>query len=193
MSINSDVLTYLTTLHQQADNDYNYPLYVQRYMAIAPEQGQWLYDTILSRGDKNIVEFGASFGVSTIYLAAAAKQTGGSVITTECEPTKIPPLRKNLQNTNFIDIVDIRIGNALETLVQNIPPIDLLLMDGYKTMYPDLFTLLEPYFKPNTIIIADNTDMKHASEFKAFLKTKLGYKLELKQFERSEMSIVTLM
>jgi len=59
-------------------------------------------------------------------------------------------------------------------------------------MYEDLFVLLEPYFKPSTIIIADNTDMKHASVFKESINSNPRYSLKLKQFKRSEVSIVSL-
>ncbi len=192
MSLNKEVVSYLQSLHKQADNDYNFPLYIQRYMAISQQQGKWLHSIVIEHKAKNIVEFGASFGISTIYLAAAAKQVGGQVITSEIEPSKISSLRKNLKNTNLTELVDVRVGNALETLSSNIPKVDLLFMDGYKTMYPELFTLLEPLFHSNTIIIADNTDMKHASLFKDFITKKTNYSLKLKQFKRSEVSIVSL-
>jgi len=101
MPLDTSTLSHLKTLHTQADKDYDTPLYVQRYMAISPEQGQWLYELVVGRNSKNVIEFGASFGVSTIYLAAAAKQTKGHVITTEIESTKIPSLRQNLQQVNL--------------------------------------------------------------------------------------------
>ncbi|MEH6584825.1 MAG: hypothetical protein V7754_23085, partial [Halioglobus sp.] len=57
------------------------------FIPISPEQGEFLYVTARAQGAKNIVEFGTSFGISTIYLAAALKDNGvGQVIGTELEP-----------------------------------------------------------------------------------------------------------
>jgi len=58
------------------------------YIAITEKQGQYIYDLLISLKSKNIVEFGTSFGVSTIYLGAAAKENNGQVITTELLPSK---------------------------------------------------------------------------------------------------------
>lgn len=54
------------------------------YMAVGPEFGHLLYSLARSTEAKTVVEFGTSFGISTIFLASAIRDNGeGKVITTE--------------------------------------------------------------------------------------------------------------
>lgn len=127
---------------------------------VSPETGALLY--MLARGTraKVIVEFGTSFGLSTLHLAAALRDNGGGqLITTEFEPSKVQRARDNLAAGGLLDLVEIREGDALQTLRSDIPgPIDLLLLDGAKALYADILQLLEPHLRPGALILADNAD-----------------------------------
>ena len=109
---------------------------------------------------RTIVEFGTSFGISTLHLAAAVKDNGGGhLITTEFEPTKVARARANLTAGGLIDLVEIREGDALQTLGAGLPDtIDLLLLDGAKALYPDILSLVESHLPPGAFIVADNAD-----------------------------------
>jgi predicted O-methyltransferase YrrM len=91
-----------------------------------------------SCGARTIVEFGTSFGISTLHLAAALRDNGrGDPITSEFEPSKVARARDNLTAGGLIDLVEIREGDALQTLARDLPErIDLLLLDGAKALYP---------------------------------------------------------
>lgn len=128
------------------------------YMAIDSDQGQFFYFLATLQKARNIVEFGCSFGISTIYLAAAARDNGGRVITTDMEPNKVLGARKNLEDAGLSDIVEVLQGDALQTLSAVKSPIDFLLLDGAKELYLPVFEMLRPKLSPNAIIIADNTD-----------------------------------
>lgn len=109
-----------------------------------------------------IVEFGTSFGISTLHLAAALRDNGGGrLITTEFEPSKVARARGNLTAGGLIDLVEIRQGDALKTLSVELPPdtIDLLLLDGAKALYPEILSLVESRLKAGALIVADNADM----------------------------------
>jgi predicted O-methyltransferase YrrM len=110
---------------------------------------------------RNIVEFGTSFGLSTLHLAAALKDNGGGrVIGSEFEPSKVQRARENMRAAELSDFVDIREGDALETLARDMPPsIDLVLLDGAKSLYVKVLTLLEPRLRPGALLVADNADM----------------------------------
>jgi predicted O-methyltransferase YrrM len=109
-----------------------------------------------SIGAKHIVEFGTSLGVSTIYAAAAARDTGGAVIGSELEPSKRERAIANLEEAGLADLVDVRLGDALETL-RGVPgPIDLLLLDGWKELYLPILRLLEPKLRTGSVVLADN-------------------------------------
>ncbi len=125
---------------------------------MTPEFGRLLYLLAATRKARQIVEFGTSFGISTIHLAAALRDNGGGkLITTEYEASKAERARKNLDAAGLLDLVEIRVGNALETLRTGIDdPIDLVLLDGPKDLYLPLLRLLESRLAPGALIAADN-------------------------------------
>jgi predicted O-methyltransferase YrrM len=132
----------------------NVPLPVSR------ATGKLLYMLARSFGVRTIVEFGTSFGISTLHLAAALRDNGGGrLITSEFEPSKIARAREHLTAGGVIDLVEIRQGDALQTLSVDLPDmIDLVLLDGAKGLYPAILSLLESRLRPGAFIVADNAD-----------------------------------
>lgn len=129
-------------------------------LAVSRETGTLLYMLARSTGARNIVEFGTSFGVSTLHLAAALRDNGGGrLITSEFEVSKLARARANIEVAGMADLVDLREGDALETLAKDLPPaIDLVLLDGAKGLYPAILDLLEPNLRVGALIVADNAD-----------------------------------
>jgi predicted O-methyltransferase YrrM len=127
---------------------------------VSRETGTLLYMLARSCAARTIVEFGTSFGISTLHLAAALRDNGGGrVIATEFEPSKIERARKHLTEGGLIDLVEIREGDALQTLSVNLPDtIDLLLLDGAKALYPEILNLVETRLRQGALIVADNAD-----------------------------------
>jgi len=134
-------------------------------LPVSREVGGLLY--MLSRAIRatSIVEFGTSFGLSTLHLAAALRDNGGGrLITSEFEPAKLLRARDNLTRAGLADLVEFREGDALETLAADLPEtIDLVLLDGAKALYSDILDRLEDRLRPGTILIADNAD--HCPEY----------------------------
>lgn len=127
------------------------------YIPVSPEQGQFLYLTARAIGARNIVEFGTSFGISTIYLAAAAKDNGGGgVIGSEIEPEKWQQARTNLARAGLDTFADVRLGDAMESLRQVPDGVDLVLLDGWKELYMPVLELLKPRLRPGAVVLADN-------------------------------------
>ncbi|HZD49774.1 MAG TPA: O-methyltransferase [Silvibacterium sp.] len=129
-------------------------------LAISRETGALLYMLARGCGARTIVEFGTSFGISTLHLAAALRDNGGGrLITSEFEPSKVARARDNLMAGGLIDLVEFREGDALQTLSVDLPQtIDLLLLDGAKSLYPEILSLVESRLRPGAFIIADNAD-----------------------------------
>lgn len=140
------------------------------YLSITEEQGLFLVELIKKNKLKNIVEFGTSFGISTLFLAQGALETKGRIITTELIASKAEKAMENFKKAEVSNIIDVRIGDAMHTLQNHKEPIDLLFLDGWKDLYQPLFNMLESNFHTNTIIYVDNANM---SESRAFLK-KVG-------------------
>jgi predicted O-methyltransferase YrrM len=130
-------------------------------IAVSRETGTLLY--MLARGAKarTIVEFGTSFGISTLYLAAALRDNGGGrLITTEFEASKVARARENLTAGGLTDLVEFREGDALQTLKAGLPEtIDLVLLDGAKALYPEILTLVEHRLQPGAFVVADDADV----------------------------------
>lgn len=129
-------------------------------LAVSRDTALLLYMLARSNRASTVVEFGASFGISTLHLAAALRDNGGGrLITTEFEPSKVARLRSHLEEAGLADLVEIRAGDALHTLATDLPDtIDLVLLDGAKGLYPDILALLESRLRPGALVVADNAD-----------------------------------
>jgi predicted O-methyltransferase YrrM len=130
------------------------------HLAVSPETGAMLYMLARAIKAREIVEFGTSFGVSTLHLAAALRDNGGGrLIGTEFEPSKVAHARANLAAAGLSDLVEIREGDALETLAHDLPDtIDLVLLDGAKPLYTRILALIEKRLRVGALIVADNAD-----------------------------------
>src|ERR1700722_8086517 len=138
-----------------------YGLLKDQPLAVSRDTGTLLYMLARAIGARSIVEFGTSFGISTLHLAAALKDNGGGrLIGSEFEPSKVVRARANIAAAGLSDLVDIREGDALETLARDLPEsIDLVLLDGAKSLYPRVLALLEPRLRAGALIVADNAEM----------------------------------
>lgn len=140
-------------------DDYITPAHMKDYaLAVTREQGEFLYLTARAINAKRIVEYGSSFGISTIYLAAAVRDNGGDlVIGTEIEPSKHAKAVAYLERAGLADLVDMRLGDAMETLQEDVPDqIDMLFLDGWATLYLPVLNLLRPNLRPGSVILGDN-------------------------------------
>lgn len=137
-----------------------YELLKDLWLPVSRRTGELLYLLARNSGARTIVEFGTSFGISTLYLAAALRDNGGGkLITTEFEPAKVERAQQNLIDAGLADLVEIRQGDALQTLATDVPGgIDLLLLDGAKGLYADILELLEPRLREGALVIADDAD-----------------------------------
>lgn len=158
-------------------------------LPVSRETGQLLY--LLARAVRatQVVEFGTSFGISTLHLAAALRDNGGGqLVTTEFEPGKVARAREHLNAGGLLDLVEIREGDALQTLSTGVPAqVDLLLLDGAKALYPDILSLLEPHLRPGALIVADNAD--YSPDYLARVRDPANGYLSLPFAEDVELSL----
>jgi len=128
------------------------------FIPVSREAGRLLYLTARAIGARTIVEYGTSFAISTLYLAAAVRDNGGGrVIGTELEPAKHARALAHVAEAGLADLVEVRLGDARETLARDLPaPIDLVLLDGWKDLYGSILDLLTPSLRPGAVVFADN-------------------------------------
>lgn len=135
------------------------------YLAVSRDEARLLF--LLARGARarHLVEFGASFGVSTTYLAAAARDNGGRLVTTEAHPEKCAAVRSVLAEAGLADVATLLEGDARETLEDVEAPIDFVFLDGWKGMYLPVLEQLKPKLVDGTLIVADNIDHEGAKPY----------------------------
>jgi predicted O-methyltransferase YrrM len=128
------------------------------FIPISAEAGTLLYALARAIRPETVIEFGTSFGISTIYLAAAVADNGtGRVVTTELNDKKAKAAQANLQ-AGVDAAVTILAGDARQTLADLPGPVGLVLLDGWKDLCLPVLRLLEPKLAPGALVAADDND-----------------------------------
>jgi predicted O-methyltransferase YrrM len=126
---------------------------------VSPNQGKLLQLLARAQGARSILEIGTLGGYSTIWLARALPR-GGRVITLENDPKHAEIARSNFARAGLADVVELRLGPALETLprlaVEGRGPFDLVFIDADKPSTPEYFAWALRLSKRGSLIIVDN-------------------------------------
>ncbi|KAF2094066.1 hypothetical protein NA57DRAFT_46778 [Rhizodiscina lignyota] len=147
------------------------------FIALEQEKCHFVYQIARAVNAKTIVEAGTSFGVSTIYLSLAANANVGvsggksTVIATEHEPSKAAQARKHWAEVgeDITSNIDLRVGDLRDTLKENMPEVDLFLLDIWAPMTLPALKLVQPHLRHGAIVIVDNT-IASASRYKDLLQ-----------------------
>ncbi|OBH59088.1 O-methyltransferase [Mycobacterium sp. E2479] len=127
------------------------------YIPVTRDAGRLLYSLVRATRPATVVEFGMSFGISALHLAAAVRDNGaGRVVTTELSDTKIAAAKQTFAETGLDDVITILEGDALSTLADLGGPVDFVLLDGWKDLYLPVIEMLEPRLSTGALVIADN-------------------------------------
>jgi len=132
---------------------------LDKMVALDRDKAQFCYLICRSLNAKRVVEAGTSFGISTLYLAAAVRDNqveNGVVIGTEYEPTKVKIARANFKEAGLTDFIDLREGDLRQTLQDVGGPVDFMLIDIWEVALPAL-ELVSPSLRPGAIVACDNT------------------------------------
>lgn len=139
-----------------------------RFMAVGPNTGQLI--NILARSLKTpaILEIGTSFGYSGIWLADAARASGGRLITMELYEHKSAYAKEMAEKAGLADHIDFKVGDAVEMTAALPGTIDFVLLDLYKDLYVPCLEAFYPKLNPGAIIVADNMLGRVAPGVKAY-------------------------
>ena len=125
-------------------------------LSVGREAGILLYLLATGARSRRILELGTSYGYSTVWLAAAARTTGGKVQSLELRDFKIEHARQALTRAGLSTRAEFHEGDCLETLKTLPGPFDFVLLDVWKDLYLPCFELVHPKLAPGGIIVADN-------------------------------------
>lgn len=132
--------------------------------ALDRDKGEFCYQLCRAIDARRIVEIGTSYGVSTIYLAAALRDNLGAaggegvVIGTEHEPEKARAARAHFQEAGLTRFIDLREGDPRETLRRIDGPVDFALVDIWIPMARPALELIAPHLRRGAIVVCDNTE-----------------------------------
>ena len=126
---------------------------------VPPNQGKLLQLLVAAQGARRVLEIGTLGGYSTIWLARGLAE-GGRVVTLEVDPHHAEVARTNLVTAGLADVVDVRVGPALETLpvldAEGAGPFDLTFIDADKPGTADYFGWAVRLSRPGALIVVDN-------------------------------------
>ncbi len=141
------------------------------YMPVSAAGGRLLYALTRAIRPQTVVEFGTSFGISTIFLAAGLTDNGtGQIYSTELSTAKVRAARENLREAGLDGPVTVLAGDARETLAEVPGPVGLVLLDGWKDLYVPVLQLLEGRLAPGALVIADDTSFPSVKDYLAYVR-----------------------
>jgi predicted O-methyltransferase YrrM len=144
----------------------------QRTRNIDRETGRWLNLLVRATGARELLEIGSSNGVSTIWLAAAARDNGGRVTGTEILPERAAQANRNLAAAGLDAVARILAGDARETTKPLSGPFDFVFIDAEKEDYIDHFQAVIARVRPGGIVLADNVTSHDLTAYQAMLRAR---------------------
>jgi predicted O-methyltransferase YrrM len=141
-----------------------------KLVALDRDKAELCYQLCRANNARRIVEIGTSYGVSTLYLAAAVRDNvragggDGIVIGTEYEPNKAKAARRHFEEAGLAGLIDLREGDLRQTLKRIDGPVDFVLVDIWIAMARSALALVAPHLRPGAIVICDNTE-QHRSDY----------------------------
>lgn len=167
-------------------------------LAVGEDVAVFMNTLIKSAKSKTILEIGTSYGYSTLWLAEAARENHGIVITLEANESKVIYAKHKLNEAGLSEYVDFRVGDALALMKEAKESFDFVLLDIWKDLYLPCFELFYPKLKNKAWVVADNmifppqsieetkryqNRIRNTGDFSSVL-LPIGSGMELSQYEQ---------
>ena len=125
-------------------------------LAVGPATGSLINTLVKGEGAQSILEIGTSYGYSTLWLAEAARATGGRVTSLEISAAKQDYAKTMMEKAGLADVVDFMTGDAIELIPTLEGSFDFVLLDCWKDIYVRCLELFNPKLAPGALVVADN-------------------------------------
>jgi caffeoyl-CoA O-methyltransferase len=143
----------------------------QRARQVAPTTGRFLFALVAPQSGCEVLEIGGSRGYSSIWLAAAARILGGTVLSLELDPVKCEAWRRNVADAGLEEWAELVEGDAYESLGRLEDVFDVVFLDAEKDDYEALFSLARPKLEPGGVVVADNV-LSHVETLGAYSRAR---------------------
>ncbi|MGE5602730.1 MAG: O-methyltransferase [Nitrososphaerales archaeon] len=185
---------FLAELEQfGVDNDEMAASRAERLLNITQDTGVFLHLLVQAVRARRILEIGASDGYSTLWLADAARATGGRVSTVECRPERAQMAAANFRRSGLASLIDLHVGEAGPHLAgQPAGSVEFLFLDAERHEYPGFWPELQRVLAPNSLLVVDNA-VSHQAElapFVALVNETEGYLTSLAPVGKGELLIL---
>ena len=148
-----------------------------KLVALDRNKAEFCYQLCRANNARRILEIGTSYGVSTLYLAAAVRDNirasggDGIVIGTEYEPEKAKAARTHFAEAGLSGLINLLEGDLRQTLPQIDGSVDFVLIDIWISMARSAVEIVAPLLRPGAIVVCDNTAQSRAdySDYFAFI------------------------
>ena len=140
----------------------------RRLRAVGPEMGRFINILAKSLEAPTILELGTSFGYSGIWLAEAARASGGKLISMELHAYKTEFAKEMAEKAGLAEHIDFKVGDAVEMIKALPSGVDFILVDLWKDLYIPCLDAFYPKLNPGAIIVADNMFMPGNEDVKRY-------------------------
>ena len=125
-------------------------------ISVGPVVGGLMNGLIKGIAAKSILELGTSYGGSTIWLAEAAREAGGRVVSLDIAAHKQTYARQMLEKAGLAQCVELVTGDAVQMIAKLDGPFDFVLVDLWKDLYVPCLEAFYPKLAPGALVVADN-------------------------------------
>lgn len=142
---------------------------LNRWRSIEPESAELLAMLVLAKQAKRILEIGTSGGYSTLWLAAAAEQTGGHLTSLEIEEARRQTALGHIEANGLTDRTTLLCADAADFLQKHADPYDFILLDAERPAYPAYWPhLIQCLSEKGALLVVDNV-VSHAGQVQEFI------------------------
>jgi len=148
-------------------------------LPVGEEVARLMVELAVGLRARTIFELGSSYGYSTLYLAEAARRTGGKLVSFEIDAAKQAYAKDHIEQAGLGAHVEWRLGDAVALLEKEKGPVNFVLLDLWKDLYIACLDRLHPILAPNGLIVADNMlypefNRPEATAYRAAVRAKPG-------------------
>jgi predicted O-methyltransferase YrrM len=158
---------------QGVENDARATERSRMMLNLEPASAQLVSILVRASGVTRALEIGTSNAYSTIWLAWSLAPAAGRIVSVDRNPDKHVLARENLRRAGFLDVVELRTGDATEIVREFAGPFDLVFLDADRRKFPEIMEVLLPKIAKRALVIADNVH-SHPEEIAGYLKLISG-------------------